>query len=303
MPSSPTTTDEVTREHLTDALRLGGVIGNDTAVAEVDHHPIGEGVGIVGQLARLTLRYEGTAEGAPSSVVVKMPSQYPENRAVGEHFNFYEREARFYQQIGDKSPLRTPRCFHNHLDVDRREFLLLLEDLGDRTLISQIAGMDAARAGVALDALARLHAEWWDSPALDSLTWLPRLVDPVNLSAGEQYRQSWPAYLERFGDQLPDGAVAIGERVKDVWEQLVVDTDARWPGRCRDGPSPQPSSSTPPTSCPDPFPARRSTAGGRSTRQERDFGWFCWRFWMLAHSSRRPTVRCSVRGSSGSAAK
>ena len=229
MPSSPTTTDEVTREHLTDALRLGGVIGNDTAVAEVDHHPIGEGVGIVGQLARLTLRYEGTAEGAPSSVVVKMPSQYPENRAVGEHFNFYEREARFYQQIGDKSPLRTPRCFHNHLDVDRREFLLLLEDLGDRTLISQIAGMDAARAGVALDALARLHAEWWDSPALDSLTWMPRLVDPVNLSAGEQYRQSWPAYLERFGDQLPDGAVAIGERVKDVWEQLVVDTDARWP--------------------------------------------------------------------------
>jgi hypothetical protein len=229
MPSRPATTDEVTAGYVTDALRQGGVIDGDTAVAEVAHHPIGEGVGIVGQLARLTLRWEGTAEGAPSSLIVKMPSQYPENRAIGEHFNFYEREARFYQQIGDKSPLRTPRCFHNHIDVDRREFLLLLEDLGDRTLISQIAGMGATRTGAALDALARLHAEWWDSPTLDSLNWMPRLVDPVNLSAGEQYRLAWPAYLERFGDQLPEGAVAIGERVKDVWEQLVVETDARWP--------------------------------------------------------------------------
>lgn len=229
MRTTPSTTDEVTAGYVTDALTESGVIGHGTSVAEVEHAPIGEGVGIVGQLARLTLRYDGTAEGAPSSLVVKMPSQYPENRAVGEHFNFYEREARFYQQIGDKSALRTPRCFHNHVDVDRREFLLLLEDLGDRTLISQIAGMGAARTAVALDALALLHAEWWDSPALDALTWMPRLVDPVNLSAGEQYRQAWPAYLERFGDLLPEGAVAIGERVKDVWEQLVCDSDARWP--------------------------------------------------------------------------
>jgi hypothetical protein len=222
MPSTPTTTDQVTAAYVTAALREGGVIGSDTAVAEVSHDQIGEGVGIVGQLARLTLRYDGVAEGSPSSVIVKMPSQYPENRAIGDHFDFYGREGRFYQQIGDKSALRTPHCFHNRLDPDAGEYLLLLEDFGDRTLISQIAGMPAARAADALDAIALLHAEWWDSPALDALGWVPRLVDPINLSAGAQYRQAWPEFLARWGDALPAGAVALGERVKDRWEDLAT---------------------------------------------------------------------------------
>ena len=105
---------------VTAALREGGVIGADSAVAEVAHEPIGVGVGIVGQLARLQLRYEGQAEGAPGMVVLKMPSEYPENRAVGDHFNFYEREGRFYQQIGAKLNVRTPRCYWNHIDPDDR---------------------------------------------------------------------------------------------------------------------------------------------------------------------------------------
>lgn len=229
MRTAPATTDAVTAEYVTDALREGGTIGTDTAVAEVEHDPIGEGVGIVGQLARLTLRYDGVAEGAPSSLVVKLPSQYPENRAIGEHFNFYEREARFYQQIGDKSAVRTPRCFHNHADVDARAFVLLLEDFGDRTLISQVAGMEGSRASDALAAVARLHAEWWDSPALDALTWMPRLTDPVNMAAGQQYRDAWPSFVERFGDALPEGGIALGDAVQGVWEQIVLGSDARWP--------------------------------------------------------------------------
>lgn len=221
MSDAPATTEEVTPEYVTAALREGGTITTDTAVAEVSHETIGEGVGVVGQLARLTLRYDGVAAGAPSSLVVKMPSRFAENRAVGNHFDFYGREGRFYQQIGDKAGLRTPRCFHNRLDPDAGEYLLLLEDFGGRTLISQIAGMPAERAAEALDALARLHADWWESPALDALTWMPRIIDPINLSAGEQYRQSWAEFLVRWGEWLPDGAVALGQRIKERWEDLV----------------------------------------------------------------------------------
>ena len=130
MAELPATTADATPAFLTDALREGGAIGADTTVAEVAHEPIGVGVGIVGQLARLQLRYEGPAKGAPGMVVLKMPSEFPENRAVGDHFNFYEREGRFYQQIGAKLNVRTPRCFWNHIDPETRSFGLLLEDLG-----------------------------------------------------------------------------------------------------------------------------------------------------------------------------
>ena len=64
-------------------------------------------------------------------------------------------------------------------------------------MISQIAGIPAVRAAAALRALARIHGTWWASPVLDGLDWMPRLDDPINLAAGQQYRDAWPMFLER----------------------------------------------------------------------------------------------------------
>src|SRR3954471_1818175 len=101
MVALPPTTVDATPEFVTGAPPAGGVIDGATSVSEVEHEPIGEGVGIVGQLARLQLRYKGVAAGAPGTVILKLPSQFAENRAVADHFNFYEREGRFYQQLND----------------------------------------------------------------------------------------------------------------------------------------------------------------------------------------------------------
>jgi hypothetical protein len=221
MAGVPTTTEQASPEFLTEALRANGAIDSDTSVAEVEHEPIGVGVGIVGQLARLHLRYRGEAAGAPGSVVLKIPSQFPENRAVGDHFKFYEREGRFYHEIAGKLPVRVPACYWNHIDLEANTFGLLLEDLSSRISISQIAGANRDRAGEAVASLASLHGAWWNSAALDSLEWMPRLDDPINLSAGEQYRQCWPAFVDLLGDSLPAGSIALGERIKNAWETLV----------------------------------------------------------------------------------
>jgi hypothetical protein len=229
MVQLPETTEGTTPDLLTRALREGGVLGPDSVVAEVAHEPIGVGVGIVGQLARLTLRYEGTAEGAPGTVILKMPSQFRENRAIGDHFNFYVREGRFYQQIGDKLGVRTARCYWNHMDLERRSFALLLEDLGQRTMISQVAGVGPDRAAQALDALGELHRSWWASPVLDGLEWMPRLDDPVTLAAGAQYRESWPMFVDRVGSALPEGSLEVGERTQAVFEDLLRTSTAEAP--------------------------------------------------------------------------
>lgn len=221
MVEVPHTTQEADPAFVTAALHESGVLGSGTSVAEVEHEVIGEGVGIVGQLARLQLRYQGQAAGAPGTLILKIPSQYPENRAVGDHFNFYEREGRFYQQLADKVPLRTAQCYWNHVDPATGSFGLLLEDLGHRTMISQIAGVSAPRAAEALRALARLHGTWWSSPVLDELDWMPRLDDPVNLAAGQQYRDAWPMFVERIGDSVPPEAIALGERTQAVFEDLL----------------------------------------------------------------------------------
>jgi hypothetical protein len=222
MVEVPGTTQDADAAFVTEALQEGGVLGAASRVAEVEHDTLGEGVGIVGQLARLQLRYEGQAAGAPGTVILKLPSQYPENRAVGDHFNFFEREGRFYQQLAGKVPVRTADCYWNHIDTDARVYAMLLEDLGDRTMISQVAGVPSTRAAEALDALARLHGTWWASPVLDSLDWMPRIDDPINLAAGQQYRDAWPVFLERIGDAIPPEAIELGERTQAIFEDLLA---------------------------------------------------------------------------------
>jgi len=221
MDELPHTTEGATPAFLTDCLREGGALDRSSSVAEVVHEPIGVGVGIVGQLARLSLRYEGEAHGAPGSVVLKLPSHFPENRAQGDRFNFYEREGRFYQHLADKLPVRTARCYWNLIQPGANQFGLLLEDLGHRTSISQVAGVGADRARQALVSLAGLHSELWESPAIDGFTWLPRFDGPINLSAGAGYREAWEPFLAKFGDVLPTGSIALGERVQAQWEDLM----------------------------------------------------------------------------------
>ncbi len=218
MGDVPLATEDASPHYVTRALRDAGVIGDDTSVVGVDHERIGEGVGLMCTLGRLTLRYDGPADGAPSSVILKVPSNLPENRAVGDHFGFYEREGRFYADVASSLHARTPRCYANHIDVDADEFALLLEDFSGRTMVNQVEGMAAERATEALAALALVHAQWWQSPDLARLAWMPRAIDPGIISAGGSYRQAWPRFVEIFGDELPEGAVALGECVGPSWE-------------------------------------------------------------------------------------
>jgi aminoglycoside phosphotransferase (APT) family kinase protein len=222
MVEVPSTTDAASPAFVTSALRASGTLPSNAEVTEVEHTEIGVGVGIVGQLARLGLTVEGDgADDLPGSMVLKIPSHLPQNRAVADHFNFYEREGRFYEQIGGKLAVRTPRCHWNHIDTESGSFGLLLEDLSGCSMVSQVEGLSPDRAAQALAALAELHGTWWASPSLDGLGWMPRLDDPVNLAAGQQYRDSWPVFLERVGDLLPEGAIELGERTKERFEDLL----------------------------------------------------------------------------------
>ncbi len=233
MGNVPVVTEDASADFVTGALRSTGVIDADTVVAEVEHDRIGEGVGLMCNLARLTLRYGGPAHGAPSSVILKIPSNLPENRGVGDHFSFYEREGQFYANLSERLPVRTPHCYYNHIDSEANEFALMIEDFGGRTMVSQIAGIEFERAAEAVRALALVHAEFWNSPKLESLAWLPTVIDPINLAAGAEYRKAWDHFMELFAGDLPDGSVALGELVGPNFESSSSATSNRSRGRWR----------------------------------------------------------------------
>src|SRR5262249_4856440 len=155
---------------------------------------IGQEVGFLDGLSRLHLTYDHDEGGAPSSVVVKLPSREAAYRQIGDRYNAYERENHFYKDVAPRSPIRLPRCFYRGMDQAANAYLLVLEDLGALTAGDQVHGLTQARASAAVAAIGRLHACWWETPALEALDWMPhRNIQPA------RYRQFWPRFRQAAG--------------------------------------------------------------------------------------------------------
>jgi hypothetical protein len=210
--SLPNTLAAFTPEWITWALQEQGLIG-DSRVTEVQTEPIGQGVGVLCQLARLTLTYDRPPASGPATVVVKIPSGDPQTRAMASAFQFYEREVRFYAELAAQVALRTPHCYYHAFDSASGDFVLMLEDMAFARLADQLQACPLEEAQIAIDELVKLHAEWWDSPKLAELTWVPESRDPINKAGLAFYPAAWPLFVERFGKDLPADILSIGERI------------------------------------------------------------------------------------------
>jgi hypothetical protein len=108
-------------KHLTDALRRSGVLG-DGRVRDVVVDS--SRATILSRIIRLRLSYEGTAVGAPGSLILKTGLPDRAGWSGGRH------EVAFYAQVATTMSARlVPRCFEASWDADTNAWHLLLEDL------------------------------------------------------------------------------------------------------------------------------------------------------------------------------
>jgi hypothetical protein len=214
----PQTVAELTPGWLTEALAEHLTGGRVVAVSSDD---IGTGVGVFGIIARLHLQYEGAPDGTPSTMIAKLPTDADANRNVGMALGLYARENNFYDNVANSVPFPVPRCYVSMSDATAGTFLLIMEDLGHMEAGDQLAGITAARAGSIIDALASFHATWWDTPELDTLTWLPTQDSSVYLAAVPPIVSAGVAALPPLADQLPAGSLELAKRVDANFVSLI----------------------------------------------------------------------------------
>lgn len=200
-------------ETLTAALKSAGLLRGARVVA-LNASVIGRGQGLTSALWRIIPTYSEDDAAAPRSVIAKMSSASGDNREIALALRFMERECRAYANIGRTGMLERPVCYHQAVDPDSGDGLLLLEDLGALAAEDQVAGIRPPRARTALAALASFHAEWWRSPATRRSLGLPRFDDPVIVGTVEKiYAAAWPAFLETYESRLPARFLRILEQV------------------------------------------------------------------------------------------
>jgi hypothetical protein len=205
--SLPTSPVEISAEWLTETLHDSGTLPMTGVVASVQIDPASAGIGFLGEVARLAVEYGGDAESCPSTMIAKFPTSSPEVKAMLRPTRVYEREHRFYAELADTTPLRTPDVYHiicNTSDdqlVDE-EYLLLLEDFSNLELGDQITGVSAEQAGSTLSQLATHHAYFWNEKWLQGSDFIPKINGPLNKAVQSLYSDALPVFEEIFGFSL-----------------------------------------------------------------------------------------------------
>ena len=182
------------------------------SISELTVRQIGQGVGIMGDIYQVGLRYETEIPDGPSSVVVKLPSCFEENRAQGVALGMFEAEVRFYNELADQVAVGLPQIFKAEIASGTADFVIVMEDLSDLQMVDQAVGMTADQATTAVNILAHVHAVWWGRAQDVSMAWIPDMVGPRIEFVDQALAQMLPVFLDGFGPALPDGGREIYER-------------------------------------------------------------------------------------------
>jgi len=103
-------------------------------------------------------------------------------------------------------------------------FILVMEDLKGLTVGDQVKGMSRAQVLAAARTIAPLHALWWNGDQRQLLPWLPSVEQQLRMLSltPEVIRAAWPLFLDTFGDSLPPGGRALGERIIKRLEGILA---------------------------------------------------------------------------------
>ena len=215
----PNTADDITAEWLTAALAQGGAISS--RVSEIEFTHFGKDIGLLSAMLRCRLRYDAPDGREPDSVVVKLEPTAGMGRELVERWHGFEHEIQFYREIAPVTPIRVPRFFFGGTDTHRG--VVVMEDLGHLRTADQIQGLHNDDAVAAVRQIARLHARFWNSGALERLDWMP--IDDPRLTAG--YADGWDGFVDVYGSQIGDDAVALGRRLGESLDWLRAEMATR----------------------------------------------------------------------------
>lgn len=198
-------TDDLMPDWLTPDW-LSAVLDSDVSGVRSDR--IGDG--LVGLNLRVAIKSQDA--GAPSSVVVKLPSLDETSRATGVALRNYEREVKFYDRIASTVDIRVPHCHHGNWNEATGDFVLVLEDMAPAAQGDQVAGCDIETARAAVVELARLHAPRWDDASLYEHEFLQRRSGPED---GVQLAALWemllPGFTATYARYLSGGMLRVLE--------------------------------------------------------------------------------------------
>ncbi|MEM7094499.1 MAG: oxidoreductase family protein [Actinomycetota bacterium] len=213
----PAATTDITVDWLNERLADSDDVGTITGL---EREPMGLGVGILGEIARLYLTY-ADGESGPATMIAKCQSAFEENIGLCQMMGFYVREVSFYQQLADSISIRVPRPFVADMEPGGAPFILVMEEVTGAEMIDQIDGANLDEAKRVLDAVAALHARFWDNDDLYALEWLPPMNNDMYKGAQVLGEANWPEFEANWGPKVPERTLRAVQAFTPIYPQAL----------------------------------------------------------------------------------
>lgn len=229
MPGFPSDPSRITPDWLSRTLR--DKAGNAVTVTDVRVSRIGQDESFMGgRIYRIVLGHASDNGGAPASLIAKFSPLDPAQANAFAWAN--RREVAFYSGVAQPG-LPVPHCHFAGFDPETGYSLILLQDLSAHRAVPFRQGVPAADAGAVMDALAKLHAAYWDSPDLDQ-------VESESLVDNLDFASCWDAYpaivAELFGDlSVPHSFLLLGDHLVTHRARIFADLLETAPATCLHG--------------------------------------------------------------------
>jgi hypothetical protein len=167
----------------------------------------------------------------PDSLFLKLPPRNYLQHVLMNVFRLGTKEVLAYGAFGDDPPVRTPRCYLAVEDTLRRRNVLLLEDLSAtaefRTVVDAVT---VAEAEAVVDALAGLHARFWNTDRFDGDLWELAQRSPAEIRLGDLIRRKFIGTITgHTAGIIPDDQ----KRDCRIFFERSADIDAFWASQPR----------------------------------------------------------------------
>jgi len=211
----PDRPDAVTAEWMSAAL-ASSFPGVDVRRIEV----LAQHSGTTGRM-RCRLEYASGAT-APETVFVKLAPFDESQRALVAATDMGRREARFYAGPAAEVPMRIPRPYYA-AHGERTEYIMVIEDLqaSGCTFTTRLEPHAEDRGLKLVEALARLHATFWNDPRFDDeLAWVqPALRGSYGAKLIDGARRQFADEFPPVFDELCRLYIEHHERIPEIWDE------------------------------------------------------------------------------------
>jgi len=158
----PVRPELLTVEWLGGLIRAGGDIAPGERLVSFDVKPVGEVIGVLGEVVRVFLTYSSPGAG-PATLVIKFAHKNAENRQIANNTKMYEREVRFFNEISNEVDMPRTKCYFAEMDPVTGGNAVVIEDLVGYDVGDQVRGVTLEQVKMVIDAISPLHARFYDN--------------------------------------------------------------------------------------------------------------------------------------------